>query len=80
MWWIFEKMEDSNERILYSYARESKDLTGLVEYRKDEEEVLMIRPCSSDEDSTWCQEKALGKFAAYVVDEGFPQTRKVVTG
>ena len=80
MWWLFEMMEDTSEKVVYRYARESRVLDGLIEYDKESKLSSMIQPCKSDMDSEWCQRRAIGKFIHFVAEEGFPPTRKVVTG
>ena len=80
MWWIFEKREDTHERVVYRYSRESGELDGLIEKDRVTGKVNMIRPCSSDNELVWCQYKAVREFASCVMEEGFPQTRKVVIG
>ena len=64
MWLIFEKREDTHERVVYRYSRESRELDGLIEKDRVTGRVNMIRPCASDYDLVWCQYKAVREFVA----------------
>ena len=80
MRWIFAMVEETEEKYVYRYARESDELDGMIEYDKEQKTVAMIKPCANDLGSEWCINKAIGKFVSFVAGEGFPNTRKVITG
>lgn len=72
--------EETKEKYVYRYARESDELDGVIEYSKEQKAVIMVKPCANDLGSEWCIEKAIGKFVSFVAGEGFPNTRNVITG
>ena len=80
MRWFFSLVEETEEKYVYLYARESDDLDGVIEYDKGKKTAAVITPCAKDMGSGWCIEKAVDKFVLCVCGERFPATRKVITG
>lgn len=80
MWWVYEKLEDTHQKFIYQYSRESYELDGLIEYDKSTREIKVTKPCKADIESTWNVANAIVKFSSRVAAEGFPQTRKVAIG
>ena len=80
MRWLFERIEETGEKYVYRYARESDDMDGVIEYSKDQKTAIMVKPCSNDRGSEWCIEKSIGKFIVFISEEGFPRVRNVITG
>ena len=79
MWWLFVKAAETANQIIYRYSTESQDLDGEIVFDKITEEWGISRRSARDRDSNWCCMKAEEKFWR-VVEEGFPERRKVVIG
>lgn len=79
MWWLFLKTEESRRLIRYAYSRESEELDGIIQYDREKNEVLLIKPCRADEGSAFSERKAKEMFR-FVVREGFPERRQVACG
>ncbi len=79
MRWLFVKVCETEEQIVYRYARESDDPDGEIVFYKESEEWFVTRPCQNDADSKWCVERAESKFYL-VVEDGFPNRRWVIIG
>ena len=77
-WWHVLK-EQTEDVYVYAYSCESRDLDGIIEYRKNAEEPVMVKPCSADEGSDWAIRRALRQFYC-VIREGFPPERHVCSG
>ena len=78
IWW-YEKVEETEELIIYRYARESKDLDGEIVYDKRSEEWKLTVRCTNDKESDWNASISEEKFR-HVVKEGFPDRRTVAIG
>ena len=65
MWWLFEKISDTAKTALYAYSRETRDLDGQIIIDKRTREIMLLRPCASDCDSQFSQDKAIEK--AYIM-------------
>lgn len=79
MRWLFVKVSETADRIVYHYARESNNPDGVIEFNKQTGEYAVTIPCGNDAGSKWCVEKAESKFR-FVAQEGFPDRRWVITG
>lgn len=78
MWWIFEKLEDNNNFVLYAYSRETKELDDRIRYDKANESMQVITPCH-DDSSEFALEKAIERMH-YLVSNGFPQRKMFACG
>ena len=78
MWWLYVKIEESENLIVYHYSTETRDLDGEIVYNKNTREWKVTRPCIKD-DCAWCIGKSEEKFR-HVVEEGFPDRRMVAIG
>lgn len=79
MWWIYEMLENSETHCLYSYARESRVLDGLLFYDKSAGIAKVEKPCTNDVEDPFSIKAAENKFS-YIVAEGFPVHRQVACG
>ena len=79
MWWLYVEVFESAEHIIYCYSTESEDLDGVIVYDKKTEEWKVTCPCKADQGNEWCVFKSEEKFR-HVVEEGFPDRRRVVIG
>ena len=80
MRWLYSMIEETEEKYVYGYARESDKLDGVIEYDKKKKLVTMVKPCTKDNGSDWCIKKAIDKFVICVSEESFPKNREVITG
>ena len=79
MWWMFEKMAQNEDVVLYAYSRESLDLDGRISINQSTKEITLVRPCAGDSDSTFNQEVATEK-AWRLITLGYPEYRQVACG
>lgn len=79
MWWLYVKVKETEELIIYHYSTETKELDGEIVYKKGPKEWEVTRPCAKDKDSRWCIDKSEEKFW-HVIEEGFPDRRMVAIG
>ena len=79
MWWMYVKVFEDDERIRYAYARDSKLVSGFVDYFKGTDEVEMITPAEMDANADYAQDRAL-RHVYTVKRDGFPDRRMVATG
>ena len=79
MWWQFQKIFEDERFVRYAYSRENKNLDGIIQYDREKNEVLLIKPCRADEGSAFGERKAKEMFR-FVVREGFPERRQVACG
>lgn len=78
MWWMFEKLDDSVDFVLYAYSRGTKELDGRIKYDKTNESIQVITPCHGDS-----SEFAIGKAIERMhnlADNGFPQQKMIACG
>ena len=80
MRWIFKLIEETEEKYVYGYARESDEMDGVIEFSKKQRIAAIVTPCKKDQGSEWCSRKAIDKVVLCVAEEGFPLTREVITG
>ncbi len=78
MWWLYVKVDETEDLLIYHYSTETRDLDGEIVYNKRAEEWEVTRPCARD-DCAWCIDKTEGKFW-HVIEEGFPDRRMVAIG
>ena len=78
MWWYYIKIAEDDKQIQYSYARESRETSGIVGYIKGTDEVMMIKPASMD-DTKYSQERAL-QHLYNVKRRGFPDSVQIACG
>ena len=79
MWWLFEKVSEAATQIIYRYSRESNECSGRIVFDKQTHDIVEFMHCAKDH-SEFDKKVAIGKFICCVVDEGFPDKRKVVCG
>ena len=77
--WLYEKIVESDESVEYAYACESMTCTGRIVFNKTTGTVMDFEFCEAD-NSDFDKEVAIGKFYAFVVEEDFPNRRRVVCG
>ena len=79
MWLLYIKAEENDQQIIYHYSLESNDLDGEIIYDKGKKEFSVTKPCKKDAGSSWCIRRTEEHFWS-IINEGFPNRRKVVTG
>ncbi len=79
MWWLYVKVEETENRFIYHYSTETKELDGEIIYDKKAKEWKVTRPCAKDVGSKWRINKSEEKFW-HVAEEGFPDRRMVAIG
>ena len=79
MWWWFEKLEESHDRVLYAYSRESRQADGRIEVNKRTQDVNLLIPCESDRGSSFCESRACDKVYLLIA-EHYPDRRQIACG
>ena len=79
MWWLFERLSESQNVVLYAYSRENRNLDGRVSIDTLTEEASLIQPSSEDAGSSFCERKALEK-ALRLINRGYPQHEMIACG
>lgn len=79
MWWLFEKLEEHGDWILYAYSRECEDADGRIEVNRRTEEIRMLRPCKEDMVSAYAQEWSCDKVYRLIA-EHYPDRRQIACG
>ena len=79
MWWWFEKLEESDERVLYAYSRESRQADGRIEVNKKTHDIKLLLPCESDRGSSFCQSRACDKVYR-LIDKHYPDKCQIACG
>lgn len=79
MWWWFEKLSESRDRVVYAYSRESRHADGQIEIDKEAREVKLLIPCEADKDSAFAQSRACDKVYR-LIDEQYPDQRQIACG
>lgn len=79
MWWMFAKLFQKDDVVLYSYSRESHDLDGRISINQRTKEVTLIQPCTADYDSAFNQGVAVEKTRR-IIALGYPDRRQVACG
>ena len=46
MWWLFEKVSETSEEIIYRYSTSSEDLDGIITYNKKTWRASVTTPCN----------------------------------
>ena len=77
MWWYFIKSKETESYVEYRYARESRNVSGIVALDKVSEKVRVISPCDGDDNND-------AKYAArklFILQEkGYPDSYQVACG
>ena len=79
MWWWFEKLEESDERVFYAYSRESRQADGRIEVNKKTQDIKLLLPCESDRGSSFCQSRACDKVYR-LIDKHYPDKCQIACG
>lgn len=79
MWWIFDKISQIGDVVLYAYSRESRDLDGRISINQNSKEITLVRPCAADFNSAFNQEVAVEK-AWRIIALGYPDHRQIACG
>lgn len=84
MWWLFEKISETAEEIIYRYSTGSSDLDGIITYNKEAWRATVTTPCRKDKKDQWTQfrtDMAIATFdRRFKYKEDFPEGQITVTG
>ena len=78
MWWFFKKIQESDTEIIYSYGRESRELTGELVYDKIGNEFYCNKIAIGDTEKGLVS--TLEHLYGIIVDENAPDERMVCCG
>lgn len=79
MWWIFEKISDIGQNVLYAYSRGNRNLDGRISINRVTQEITMIQPSADDAGIKFAEDKAIEK-ASWMIDYDFPPDRQIACG
>lgn len=79
MWWLFEKLTETDTRVDYAYSRENRVLDGRISIDKTTQEITLVKPGSNDVDSRFAQETLLQKTWR-IIRLGYPQHEQIACG
>lgn len=79
MYWMFEKLSETNRHVLYAYSTGSRELDGRIQIDKRTQEIILIHACDADAASDYAMEVAARK-TWHMIDEGYPNHRQVACG
>ena len=79
MWWMFDKISQIDDAVLYAYSRESRDLDGRISINPITKEITLVQPCAADSGSAFNQEAAVEK-AWRIIALGYPDHRQIACG
>ena len=84
MWWLFEKVSETAEEIIYRYSTGSDALDGIITYSKKAWRATVTTPCNKDKRDEWSQfmmDMAIATFdRKFKYKSSFPEGRICVTG
>ena len=77
MWWYYIKKIDDAEKVIYSYGRETKTVSGELMYNKKELSYSVIKPADGDtkEKAEWALDNVVK-----LVKAGFPDKKMIAIG
>ena len=78
MWWFYQKISETDLIVRYSYARESYEPDGELEYNKHAKTVELIKT-SETTVNEYEIDKAMRKLFK-VVKNGYPETKMIAVG
>ena len=78
MWWWLEKLEDTDDAVIYAYGEASQILTGKIRIDKKSNEVTKIK---IDDDDNEPLSAAFYRLVRHIIaDAGYPEVRSIATG
>ncbi len=84
MWWLFEKVSETSEEIIYRYSNSSEDLDGIITYNKKAWRASVTTPCNKDKRDQFSQfmmDMAIATFnRCFKFKNYFPEGRICITG
>ena len=84
MWWLFEKISETDEEIIYRYSTGSDALDGIITYSKKAWRATVTKPCLKDKRDQWSRfrmDMAVATFdRIFKFRDSFPEGQTVVTG
>jgi hypothetical protein len=78
MWWFLKKLYDGNDKVIYSYSRESENLDGEIECSKDTKEIKCNKLSIGDTEKS--VETFYPLFYRTVFKENCPSERMIAIG
>lgn len=78
MWWFLRKKADTDERIIYTYGRETKNQTGEISYNKAKDEFDILK--LADNDTQRSAERLLPHLYRVIFNENCPEERQIAIG
>lgn len=79
MWWLFEKLAENSNEIIYAYSTGNRNLDGRISINPDTKEITIIKPCADDENSKYAKNTAVLK-AYRIIELGYPQHEQIACG
>jgi len=78
MWWWLEKLEDTNETVVYAYGVATQNTTGKILINKDNNEVTRIMMADNDNEPLYA---IFYRFVRSIIAyAGCPKVRSIATG
>ena len=78
MRWFFQKQSETELYVIYSYARESETLDGIIKVHKPSGKAEIVTPCANDNNEFSCDSTC--EHAYILFREGFPERRCIACG
>ena len=75
MWWYYIKKMEDVDKVIYSYGRETKTVSGELVYNKKEDSYSVILPSDNDDQSEWALQHLYD-----VIKAGLPEEHMVAIG
>lgn len=79
MWWLVKKVDDSADKVVYSYGFETKEQSGVVKFDKASENFSLTKLAVND-DERIATRFLFRQLYRLITEEGCPDERQIAIG